>query len=78
MSSGLPFMGKPTYADYGDFKGLKEKPIKFDRLKNASPLSVDMPFSTESLYNTSFKPYKIGKAGSNEPRLEKVDLPDPD
>lgn len=31
MARGLPFFGKPVSEDYGDFKGLNEKPINVDR-----------------------------------------------
>jgi len=30
LAQGLPFFGKPTNKDYGDFKGLNETPIKLD------------------------------------------------
>ena len=26
----MPFLGKPVNQDYGDFKGLNEKPIKIE------------------------------------------------
>lgn len=30
VASGMPFLGRPTNQDYGDFKGLSEKPIKIE------------------------------------------------
>jgi len=68
----MPFFGKSTYEDYGDFKGLKEKPIQIDRLNNSrNPLGVPLPFMGESLHDASYKPYQIG-AGGKVPELAKV------
>lgn len=30
VASGMPFLGKPINSDYGDFKGLHDKPIKVE------------------------------------------------
>lgn len=70
----MPWFGKPTSHDYGDFKGLSEKPIQIDNklFKGRNPLGVEAPFLTTSLYSDSFQPFKIGDATNKEPQLEKV------
>ena len=74
MSYAMPFFGKTTSGDYGDFKGLKEKPIQLDNqlFKSRNPLGVNMPFFTHSLYDDSFKPYRVSQDASKEPHLQKV------
>lgn len=74
LASGMPFLGKPTNGDYGDFKGLNEKPIKVEPEKGQkNPLGVDLPFLGATTYDNHFKPYQVGP-GNGEPQLDPVSL----
>ena len=75
QATGMPFFGKSTYQDYGSFRGLADKPIQLDPRdgKQArNPLGASVPFIGSSLYEASYKPFKINPRGSREPLLEAV------
>lgn len=65
---------KTTASEIGDFKGLDEKPIQLDNhlFKSRNPLGVNIPFMTTSLYEDTFKPFKLYQSKAKEPKLQKV------
>merc|ERR1719240_2078639 len=74
----MPFHGKSTYKDYGDYglgdvdyKGLMmHKTLGKSTYKN--PLGPETPFLGETSNCNFFKPFKVGIA-KGAPKLEKID-----
>ena len=76
----MPFFGKSTYQDYGNFRGLADKPIQLDHKDDKqarNPLGASVPFIGSTLYEASYKPFKINPRGSHEPPLDKVNSKTP-
>lgn len=61
LASGMPFYGRQTYKDYGNF----DKTGRPDKLNpergQKNPLGVDLPFIGDTTYGNFYRPFKVGK-----------------
>jgi len=78
VASSMPFHGKATYKDYGNY-GTDEVDLnslglhkKFGKSTYKNPLGPETPFLGETTVGNFFKPFRVGKT-TGGPRLEKVD-----
>jgi hypothetical protein len=70
QADGMPFMGKSTSSDYGNFLGIKDKPITIHRhLKSRSPLGPNIPLYSDTEYNSYMKAHDP-KAMLREPKYK--------
>merc|ERR1712032_241510 len=78
VASNMPFHGKATYKDYGNY-GNDEIDLhslglhrKFGKSTYKNPLGPETPFLGETTVASFFKPFKVGKTTAG-PKLQKVD-----
>jgi len=78
VASNMPFNGKATYKDYGNY-GNDEVDLaslglhkKFGKSTYKNPLGPETPFLGETTVGNFFKPFRVGKT-TGGPKLQKVD-----
>lgn len=78
VAANMPFVGRSTYKDYGNYGPEDTDPKapglhkKFGKSTYKNPLGPEIPFLGQTWNSTEFKPFKVGKT-SGGPKIKHVD-----